>query len=225
MKVSTIITAVRTVLLDNFSYGDSSYSDPELIGFYNRACNFCVDLSSTCNPVTKVVSLVAGVSQKIPPSGGRINGFLHNDLTTSFKAGIMTYKAKHSPKEIDYSALIRQIPGFASEKPSAGVAHVCYDQSSPKDFVVYPPNDGTGKLVVRYTEYPAPAATLNDEIVLGSDYHEAIINYTLYLCLTRDGQDTANSARADAFFKTASMALQGSDAIKYAFSAKPTLRA
>ena len=47
MKVSTIITAVRTVLLDNFSYGDSSYSDPELIGFYNRACNFCVDLSST----------------------------------------------------------------------------------------------------------------------------------------------------------------------------------
>ena len=59
MKVSTIITAVRTVLLDNFSYGDSSYSDPELIGFYNRACNFCVDLSSTCNPVTKVVSLVA----------------------------------------------------------------------------------------------------------------------------------------------------------------------
>ena len=27
MKVSTIITAVRTVLLDNFSYGDSSYSD------------------------------------------------------------------------------------------------------------------------------------------------------------------------------------------------------
>ena len=88
MKVSTIVTAVRTVLLDNFSYGDSSYSDPELIGFYNRACNFCVDLSSTCNPVTKVVSLVAGVSQKIPPSGGRINGFLHNALTTSSQAGI-----------------------------------------------------------------------------------------------------------------------------------------
>ena len=225
MKVSYILTAVRTVLLDNFAYGDSSFSDPELIGFFNRAMDFCADLSSTCNPVTKQVPLVAGVSQSLPANGGRINGFLHNDLDKAFRAGIMTYKAKHSPSEIDYTALVRQIPGFASEKPSAGVAHVCFDPSQPKAFTVYPPNDGTGKLVVRYTERAAHVAATNDENPLGADFHEALINYTLYLALTRDGEDTANSARADNFFKTASMSLQGSDAIKYAFAARPTLRA
>lgn len=225
MKVSYVVTAVRTVLLDNFAYGDSSFTDPELVGFFNRAMDFCADMSSTCNPVTKTVNLVAGVSQSLPANGGRINGFLHNDLDKAFRAGIMTYKPKHSPSEIDYSALVRQIPGYASEKASAGVAHICYDPSQPKAFTVYPPNDGTGKLVVRYTERAAHVATVNDENPLGADYHEALINYTLYLALTRDGEDTANSARADNFFKTASMALQGGDAIKYAYAARPTSRA
>lgn len=225
MKVSYVLDAVRTVLLDNFSYGDASFSDPELVGFFNRAMDFCADMSSTCNPVVKEVALVAGVSQRIPANGGRINGFLHNNIDSSFKAGPMTYKGKHSPKEIDYSSLIRQIPSYASDRPSAGVAHVCYDPSQPKDFIVYPPNNGQGKLVVRYTEYATHVASKDEENPLGQDFNEALINYTIYLCLSRDGEDTGNSARADAFFKTASMALQGGDAIKYAFGAKPTLRA
>lgn len=225
MKVSYVLDAVRTVLLDNFSYGDASFSDAELVGFFNRAMDFCADMSSTCNPVVKEVALVAGVSQRIPANGGRINGFLHNNLDSSFKAGPMTYKGKHSPKEIDYSSLIRQIPSYASDRPSAGVAHVCYDPSHPKDFVVYPPNNGQGKFIVRYTEYATHVTSKEEENPLGQDFNEALINYTIYLCLSRDGEDTGNSARADAFFKTASMALQGGDAIKYAFGAKPTLRA
>lgn len=225
MKASYIVTAVRTVLLDNFAYGDASFSDPEIIGFLNRAMDFCSDMSSTCNPVTKTVPLVAGVSQRIPDNGGRINGFLHNDLSASFRAGVMRYKAKHSPSEIDYTSLVRQIPGYASERAAAGVAHVCYDPSQPKSFLVYPPNDGTGKLVVRYTEYATHVAAVTDELPLGPEFHEALINFCLYLCLTRDGEDTANSARADVFFKTAAMSLQGSDAIKYAYAAKPTMRA
>lgn len=225
MKVSYVLDAVRTVLLDNFAYGDNSFSDAELVGFFNRAMDFCADLSSTCNPVTKEVPLVAGVSQQLPASGGRINGFLHNNLSASFKAGIMTYKPKHSPREIDYSALIRQIPSYASERPSAGVVHVCYDPSQPKAFTVYPPNDGTGKLMVRYTEYAPHVSAKTDDNPLGPEFNEALINFTIYLCLSRDGEDTGNSARADAFLKTASMALQGGDSIKYAFGAKPTLRA
>lgn len=225
MKVSYVLDAVRTVLLDNFTYGDNSFSDQELIGFFNRAMDFCADLSSTCNPVTKEVALVAGVSQRIPANGGRINGFLHNNLSASFKAGPMTYKGKHSPKEIAYSSLIRQIPSYASDKPADGVAHVCYDPSQPKSFVVYPSNTGEGKLLVRYTEYAPHVSAKTDENPLGQDFNEALINFTIYLCLSRDGEDTGNSARADSFLKTASMALQGSDSIKYAFGAKPTLRA
>lgn len=225
MKVSYVLDAVRTVLLDNFAYGDNSFSDSELVGFFNRAMDFCADLSSTCNPVTKEVSLVAGVTQTIPANGGRINGFLHNNLDASFKAGPMTYRPKHSPKEIDYSLLIRQIPSYASEKPSAGVAHVCYDPSQPKSFVVYPPNNGQGRLMVRYTEYAPHVASKDDENPLGQEFNEALINFTIYLCLSRDGEDTGNSARADAFLKTASMALQGGDAIKYAYAARPTMRA
>ncbi len=225
MKVSYIVTAVRTVLLDNFAYGDSSFSDSELIGFFNRAMDFCADMSSTCNPVSKVVSLAAGVVQQLPPDGGRINGFLHNVLDKGFRVGYMSYKARHAPREIDYTALISQIPDYASEKPSAGVVHVCFDPSQPKSFTVYPRNDGTGRLLIRYTERPPHVEALDVESPLGSDFHEALINYTIYLALTRDGEDTSNSARADAFFKTASMSLQGSDAIKYAFSARPTSRA
>ena len=96
-----------------------------------------------------------------------------------------------------------------------------------------PINTPTGNMIICLGAGTTQAAVVSMTGIVSAETNrtagvkldEALINYTIYLCLTRDGEDTANSARADAFFKTAGMALQGSDAIKYAFSAKPTLRA
>lgn len=225
VKVSYIVTAARTILLDNFAYGDSSFSDAELIGFVGRATDFCADLSGSCNPVTKPLSLAAGTAQKLPETGGRILGFLHNDLAEArFKVGTISYKGKHAPREITYDSLIAQIPAFASTTPSAGVVHICFDPVSPKEFVVCPPNNGSGKLFVRYTERPVHVTALTDDFPLGAEFYEPVINYVLFLCLSRDGEDTANSTRSADFLKMASMSLQGTDALKMTLSARPTMR-
>lgn len=225
VKAKYLTDAVRTILLDNFAYGDASFSDPELLGYLNRAMDFCADLSASCNPVIKPVAMVSGIAQSLPANGGRILGFLTNDLTAPrFKVGTISYKGKHAPREIVYEALIAQIPSFASTPPSDGVVHVCFDPVTPKQFVVYPPNTGSGKMLIRYTERPAALTALTDDFPLGAEFNEPVINYILFLCLSRDGEDTANSARSADFFKTASMSLQGTDSLKMTLSARPTMR-
>lgn len=226
MKVSQLVSDVRITLRDNFGYGAQSFTDPELVGYCNRAMDFCADVSASCNPVTKVLSLVEGTLQKLPANGGRILGFLHNDLDAKkrFKAGLMSYKGKTSVREMDMDNLVAQIPSWASVTPSPLVLYAMFDPLSPKEFVVYPSNDGTGKLFVRYTERPTPVAAVTDEFPLSAEFKEACVDLMMYFALTRDGEDTENSARAKDFYQQATMLLAGSDGLKMTLSGRSTMR-
>ena len=226
MKISQLVSDARIILRDNFGYGAQSFTDPELVGYCNRAMDFCADASASCNPVTKALSLTAGTLQKLPADGGRMLGFLHNDLDAKarFKAGIVSYKGKTAVREMDVDSLNAQIPSWASVTPSPLVLYVMFDPLSPKEFVVYPPNDGTGKLFVRYTQRAAPLAETTAEFPLSAEFNEACINLIMYYALSRDGEDTENSARAKDFYQQATMLLAGSDGLKMTLSGRPTMR-
>lgn len=226
MKISQLVSDARIILRDNFGYGAQSFTDPELVGYCNRAMDFCADVSASCNPVTKVLSLVSGTIQKLPPEGGRILGFLHNDLDAKsrFKAGIVSYKGKTAVREMDVDSLNAQIPGWASVTPSSLVLYVMFDPLSPKEFAVYPSNDGAGKLFVRYTERPVPVGSVADDFPLSAEFKEACVNLIMYFALSRDGEDTENSARAKDFYQQATMLLSGSDGLKMTLSGRSTMR-
>lgn len=226
MKVSQLVSDVRVILRDNFGYGAQSYTDPELVGYCNRAMDFCADLSASCNPVTKVVSLSEGSVQKLPADGGRILGFLHNDLPASnrYKIGVASYKGRTSAREMDLDALNIQNPSWAGVAASDLVLYVMFDPLSPKQFVVYPTNTGGGKLFVRYTERPAPVVAVTDDFPLSAEFKEACVNMMMYFCLSRDGEDTENSARASDFYQQAATLLSGSDGLKMTLSGRSTMR-
>lgn len=226
MKVSQLVSDVRITLRDNFGYGAQSFTDPELVGYCNRAMDFCADVSASCNPVTKVLSLAEGTLQKLPANGGRILWFLHNDLDAKkrFKAGLMSYKGKTSVREMDMDNLVAQIPSWASVTPSPLVLYAMFDPLSPKEFVVYPSNDGTGKLFVRFTERPTPVAAVTDDFPLSAEFKEACVDLMMYFALARDGEDTENSARAKDFYQQATMLLAGSDGLKMTLSGRSTMR-
>lgn len=226
MKVSQLVSDVRVILRDNFGYGAQSYTDPELVGYCNRAMDFCADLSASCNPVTKVVSLVSGTVQKLPANGGRILGFLHNDLAPQnrYKVGVVQYKGKTSVRELDIDALTIQNPSWANTTASDIALYVMFDPLVPKEFIVYPPNTGLGKVFVRYTERVAPVAAVADDFPLSAEFKEACVNMMMYFCLSRDGEDTENSARAADFYQQATMLLSGSDGLKMTLSGRSTMR-
>ena len=226
MRVSNLLNDARIILRDNFGYGTQSFSDSELLTYCNRAMDFCADLSASCNPVTKALSLASGTLQKLPANGGRILGFLHNDLDAKsrFKIGVMTYKGKTAAREMDMDSLIAQNPNWAGAAPSPISLYVMFDPLSPKEFVVYPSNDGSGKLLVRYTERPAPLIDTTEDFPLGAEFREACVNLIMYYALTRDGEDTENSARAKDFYQQATMLLSGSDGLKMTLSGRSTMR-
>lgn len=225
MQVSELIVDVRNILRDSFSYGSHAFSDAELILYHNRALDFCAELSAACNPVVKEVSLKAGVSQEIPENGGRILGFLHNALDTPrVKVGPISYKGKSAVRDIDIDLLNLQLPDWPATKPAPIVVYVLFDPITPKQFQVYPPNDGAGKLVVRYTEKPAHVTATTDVFPLASEFKEPVINLMMYYALSRDGEDTANSQRSADFMQIASMMLQGSDSLKMTLTGRSTMR-
>ena len=226
MKISQLVSDARIILRDNFGYGAQSFTDPELVGYCNRAMDFCADVSASCNPVTKALSLSSGTIQKLPANGGRVLGFLHNDLESNkrYKVGVMSYKGKAAAREMDMDSLVAQNPNWASVPASPLVVYVMFDPLSPKEFVVYPANDGTGKLFVRFTERPVPVATVADDFPLSAEFKEACVNLIMYFALTRDGEDTENSARAKDFYQQATMLLFGFDGLKMTLSGRSTMR-
>lgn len=225
MLISELLVDVRNILRDDFSYGDKSFSDAEMLLYCNRAMDICADLSAACNPITKAVPLVAGVTQAIPANGGRILGFSHNDLPAAkVKVGPVSYSGKSAVRDIDLDSLNAQLPGWPAAKASPLVVFVMFDPVASKQFQVYPPNDGNGMLVVRYTQRPAHVTTVTEEFPLPNEFREPVINLIMYHALARDGEDTENSKRSSDFFQMASMLLQGADSLKLTLSSRSTMR-
>lgn len=64
--------------------------------------------------------------------------------------------------------------------PRPLVENYTYDDRFPKQFSVFPPNDGSGSVEVIYSAIPAEITDEDDEIALDDTFIPAIVSYALY---------------------------------------------
>lgn len=205
--------SVRTTLRDNFSFGEKSYSDEELAGYVNRAIPFVVALDSSASIKTAAHELTQGVYQALPTGGQRLIKVLTNHIEGTFKERIdgRVYTGKSSPKVLPLSTINSQDREWASSRERTVVTTVIFNKDDPKAFMVYPPNNGAGELMLTYTYVQEPIAELSEEadIELGERYFNALMYHIMYSCLSRDGEDSSNSRRAREMYQMSVAELTG----------------
>lgn len=202
---SRIAESVRLTLRDNFSIGAKAFSDPELVEYINRALPFILAMDSSANMVTEEVSLAAGVYQSLPQRGTRlIKVFTNNVSDYRERIDGRVFTGMSAPKVLPLSTLNSQNREWASAINKRIATVVVFNKDDPKSFMVYPPNDGTGKLTVSYSKLPAEVTSIdNIAIDIGERYFNAIIYHVMFSCLMRDSEETSNASRAQNFYQMA----------------------
>ena len=141
-------------------------------------------------------ALVAGSKQSIPTTGTKLIDVVRN--TTSKKA------VRLCNREI----LDAQLPNWHDLTGVVDAVHYMFDPRDPTVFYVYPPNSGTGSVDLLHSALPTdisePASgdytAVTGNLSLPDMYGNAIQDYILHRCYSKDAEYAGNAARAQAHF-------------------------
>lgn len=179
---------------------------PELMRWVNEAVDAILLAKPSASSATIVVALQQGTLQKVPTAGSpaplRLMGLTRNILTDgairvagrAVTATIRSLLDKVEPNWHDrrYLPYRREVRQFT------------FDEENPREFYVYPGNDGTGLIEAIVATRPPPlAATGPDDdlasyqgpVGLDDVYSGAIVDYVCYRAQQKD-DEASNTGRA-----------------------------
>ena len=139
-----------------------------------------------------VVPLVAGTRQSLPDDGWSLISAVRN----VDEEGRPTLAVRLTTRALldSFSPLWHAAP----ERPFAEV--YVYDERTPRQFLVSPPNDGTGHLEVVYAAIPVALTDENQSLELPVLYDSAILDYVLYRANCKESDYAAGVQNAQQYF-------------------------
>lgn len=163
------------------------------------------------NACTRIVPMTCemGTRQEIPA------------LSTALLRVIRNIKSMSTP--VQGSQAIRTVPREVMDASHPNwhnsdsypaqklVIHAIQDPADQRNFYVWPPNDGTGKIEIEVTRIPdpipagtSPNVLSNYSVNIDTDrvYDPALINYVLYRCYLKDAGYAGNAQRAAAYYQS-----------------------
>lgn len=183
MTAQEIETAVRRLLIDQG--GTPQYSTSYILDLINEATPAILSLKPTALTSTETVDLSSGVRQSLP--AGAI--YLH-DVIANADSSMVIRKVEESQLDVFQS-------NWRSVSFTSSVEHYMYDETDPRAFQVYPPNNGSGEVLVRVTKIPTKLGDINDTVPLKDDFMPAYIYYVMYRIMDADSDEMNNENRAD----------------------------
>lgn len=190
MKVSDVISRARNILLDADASG-YRWSDAEMIDYINDAQRLvAVYRPDSCSASTNH-TLVAGTKQTIPTGGFRLLDVVRNVKADNSPGRAVTI----TPRDV----LDRFDPDWHSGAKQATVKHFTYDERTPLQFFVYPPVNAGVKIEVSYSKYPTEVTASSNDLTVTDSYFEAIVNYVLFRCYSKETDFAANAQLASAY--------------------------
>lgn len=182
-----ILTQVNDLLNDEDFF---RWTKPELLRYFNAAQKaillrrpdaYTIDVDDfTC---------ISGTKQKLPDDSHRLI-----DVPRNFVSG----RAITGPHE--RSLLDDSYPTWFAGNDAESAELFIYDERNPKTFYIYPGVVAGTKLTIVISKVP-PITTLeqnNDDQVIALDdiYENAIIEWILYRCYSKDAEYASNSSKA-----------------------------
>lgn len=177
----TILVSEALLRLDNLMSDDDRirWDEAERIRWFNDAGKEIIIRRPAARAVTQTLTLVAGTYQAAPVGTAQVLDVLRNVSAANAPGKAVTI--------VDRQALDRADPSWHSAK--AGVTrHFMVDDRSPTTFYVYPPAVAGAKVDALLAAPPPDVALATDSIDLRPEFINALINWALYRCHTKDSE-------------------------------------
>lgn len=183
--VTDIIARAGRILFD---VNNVRWSEDELADYVTDAQRQIVFYRPDAHSVTEPLELTPSQSKQTLPAGAsRLLRVIRNMGANGATPG-------RSIREASRLALDSENPDWHT-RTGAYVEHYVFDNQSPKTLYIYPTVTATHYIEVVYSKTPG-AVTSSDNITLGDEYVNAILDWVLYRCFLKDAVYAGNPARA-----------------------------
>lgn len=191
---------LREVARDLNDETSTRWTTRDLVAYFNAGQRDILTYRPDARNVAADLSLVAGAKQTLPTGGEKLIDVLHNNTASS----------KRAVTKVDRKLMDSQSKGWRGAPASLEVWHFMYDEREPKSFDVFPPAAVGAVLAIEYaaipTDIPTPAEFTTTDAITGnlslSDlFANAIRNYVMFRCYSKNTEFTANPNMAVAFYQ------------------------
>lgn len=170
----------------------------ELRLWINEGCKAVVAAKPSAKASTRVLTLAEGTRQTVPAAAGLPVPIQLLDITANVSAESPVRLLGRSIKIVGRAQLDANDPYWQDKTRTRfkkEVRHFVFDEQNPLEFVVYPGNDGTGKVegVIATVPAelaagadPADATTYTGTIDLPEIYDPALVDYVCYRSFLKD---------------------------------------
>lgn len=190
---SDILSRVRAQLVDSGVV--VRWSDTELLQWLSDGQRTVVALQPSAANKVAPVALAAGARQAIPADGYVLLDIISNcDVTGATPGRTVRVTTKESLDTLN--------PSWMAATRSSVAQNYTYDPNDQTHFMVYPPNDGTGYVLLNYAEHPAELASPNDTLVVNEIYRTALVDYVLFRAHQKDSDFAGGQGPAQMYFQT-----------------------
>lgn len=168
------------------------WTKPEMLEWLSEAQ---VAIARTPGAYSKVnvMQLAEGTKQTLPPDGWCLITVTRNVDEDGMPLTPV--------RLVTRSLLDAVLPHWHMAYQRPLVENYTYDDRFPREFFVYPPNDGEGFVEVVYMGIPAKVVDVTQEIELDDTFIPAILNYVLYRAFTKESDYSSGTQSAAAYFQ------------------------
>jgi len=178
--VTDVVWRARQLIHDS---AGSRWDDTEMLHWFNDGARELIMLKPSASADRRTISLVAGTVQTIPDDAAQLLRITHNTGGPAIRL-------------IDQDRLDASVPTWRTETPTSEVFHYMYDEEDPREFQVYPPNDGTGAVEARCAMMPRVLTHISQDFPLEEFYIPVMVDYLLYRAYSKHSKFSGNENRA-----------------------------
>lgn len=195
ITAQSILSQVARDLNDETSV---RWTTGDLVAYFNDGQRDILTHRPDARNVAADFTTQLGAKQALPANGEKLIDVLHN------MSG-----SKRAITKVDRKLLDSQVRGWRGMTPATEVLHFTYDEREPKAFDLYPPPQAGLVIAIEYaavpTDIPTPApgtttAAITGNLSLSDLFANAIRNYVMFRCYSKNTEYTANPNLAVAFY-------------------------
>jgi len=182
-----IIDEVEQTLQDP---GNVRWSLAELLSHLSEAQRVIVKNKPNACSRTVDHTLSTGTRQAMPTDAIQLLDVIRNSTSTGSK--VIRQTAREELDGVD--------PDWHAMTATQAVTQFTYDDYDPLAFYTYPPNNGTGSVVLLYSALPPEVDDPLDTMSVPDFYRAPLVDYVLYRAYQKDSEDASNQSMASMFY-------------------------
>lgn len=187
IQASTILDSAAGTLLDT---AHRTWALSELLRYLNEALRATAFVKPDFYVVENDVALVAGITQVLPDDGIAVINIKRNRIIAP-DTGV-----ERVITQCDSGLLDESNRFWPAGTPTRRVEHFTADPRNPRHYDVFPPNDGTGLIVLVYGAVPPTIMYEQEEMQVPDSFAPTLENYVLGRAYEKNAkrQDLSKSA-------------------------------